>query len=90
MVDFHAGPTTTLLPNGQVLIAGGDTGDGDGPSSSAELFDPATGTLAGTGGLTTPGEGHVATLLADGTVMLAGGHGFVPVAGGALDNLANT
>jgi len=36
--------TATLMPNGKVLVAGGDSDNG--LTSSAELFDPATGTGA--------------------------------------------
>jgi hypothetical protein len=74
--------------NGKVLIAGGDIGDGDGASFSAELYDPATGTFTATGNLTTGREQNATTLLPDGTVLFAGGHGGVPVPGGGYDNLA--
>ncbi len=40
--------TATLLPNGQVLVAGG-LGNG-GALASAELFDPATGRWTATAG----------------------------------------
>jgi len=87
---FHSGPTATLLMNGKVLIAGGDVGDGDGPSVSAELYDPATGTFAATGNLTTGREQTATTLLPDGTVLFAGGHCLcVPVPGGGYDNLTS-
>jgi hypothetical protein len=86
---YHAGPTATLLKNGKVLVAGGDIGDGDGPSVKAELFDPETGSFAVTGDLTTGREGHTATLLPDGSVLITGGHGGVPVPGGGFDNLAS-
>ena len=88
MVNFHNFPTATLLRNGDVLIAGGDIGDGDGPTSSAELYHSDLGTFTATNGLTVPREGHTASLLSDGTVLIAGGHGGVQVVGG-LDNLAN-
>src|ERR1700676_2721392 len=40
--------TATLLPNGKVLVAGGNNG---GALTSAELYDPASGTWAATGNL---------------------------------------
>ena len=43
--------TATLLPNGKVLVAGGFNGSGN--LSSAELYDPASGTWSATGSLNT-------------------------------------
>jgi hypothetical protein len=85
----HSAPSATLLLNGKVLIAGGDIGDGDGASFIAELYDPATGKFSTTGNLVTGREQNVTTLLPDGTVLFAGGHGGVPVPGGGWDNLAS-
>ena len=64
------------LPDGQVLIAGGQ--DGSGPLQSAELFDPANDTftaLAASGSteLQTDREVAVAAPLPDGQVLIAGG-----------------
>ncbi len=42
--------TATLLPDGQVLVAGG-SGTGSIALSSAELYNPATGTWAVTGSM---------------------------------------
>src|SRR5262249_54172979 len=71
----HTGPTAVLLTDGNVLVAGGDFGDGDGPSPIAELFDPSTGTFTATGSMTYGREQNTATLLPDGSVLMAGGHG---------------
>lgn len=66
-----------LLPNGKVLIAGGWTLDvatsTTGPLSSAELYDPASGTFSATGSLARVRSNPTATLLPDGSVLIAGG-----------------
>ena len=65
------GHTATLLPNGQVLIAGG--WDQSGRTSTAELYDPQTGTFEYTGSMMVPRQGLTATLLKNGQVLIAGG-----------------
>jgi len=65
--------TATLLTNGKVLVAGGNTPTSDA-IAAAELYDPATGTFTATkGNLNSPRSGHTATLLNSGKVLLAGG-----------------
>src|ERR1022692_403560 len=54
--------TATLLPNGQVLVAGGIDASAT-PLASAELYNPATGIWTGTGSMAEAREGHTATLL---------------------------
>ena len=49
----------TLLPNGQVLVAGGGK---IGPLARAELYDPPTALWTATGSMTTPRVGHTARL----------------------------
>ena len=67
--------TATLLSDGKVLIAGGDTDVGN--PATAELFDPITGEFSLLGSLSADRSGHSATLLADGSVLIAGGEGTV-------------
>lgn len=63
--------SVTLLPDGRLLVAGGS--DGTSSVATAQLFDPTTGTWSPTGSMATPREDHSAVLLADGTVLIAGG-----------------
>jgi hypothetical protein len=63
--------TATLLPNGNVLVAGGS--GRSGAFTSAELYNPALGTWAATGSLLTARFRHTATLLPNGKVLVAGG-----------------
>jgi WD40 repeat protein len=68
--------TATLLPNGLVLVTGGYGCAAAGCYlASAELYNPATGTFALTGNMTTSRVAHTATLLPNGLVLVAGGIG---------------
>jgi hypothetical protein len=67
MNHTHNGHTATLLPNGQVLVAGGT------PGGLAELYDPTTRTWMDTGSLGTTRWYHTATLLPNGQVLVTGG-----------------
>ena len=66
---FHH--TATLLPDGRVLVAGGE--DGLDALASAELYDPATGTWSDAYSLNTARDSHTSTLLPNGMVLVAGG-----------------
>src|ERR1051326_6109214 len=72
MHDRRADHTSTLLPDGRVLIAGGMVGNG-GFLKSAELFDPAKGTFVATADMQSRRVGHTATLLPNGKALIAGG-----------------
>src|SRR5436190_3662937 len=66
--------TATHLADGRVLVAGG-TGD-SGPLSSAEIFDPANpdaGFRVVASAMSATRARHTATLLSNGTVLIAGG-----------------
>lgn len=70
--------TATTLPNGKVLVTGGDTSTAPpyfGVTSTAELYDPATGTWSSTASLNAVRVGHTATLLQNDKVLVVGGWG---------------
>ena len=65
-------PTATLLPNGFVLIAGGQNGAAE--PVQAELFDPKTETFTPLPSpMVSPRMAHSAESLPDGTVLISGG-----------------
>jgi len=71
--------TSTLLPNGKVLVIGGSNSATSGGTTaialaSAELYNPATGTWTATGSLATARYYHTATPLPNGKVLVAGGY----------------
>jgi hypothetical protein len=86
------GHTATLLPSGQVLVAGG-MGTGTSFLSSAELYDPVTGGWRATGPMTVGRRSHTATLLPSGKVLVAGGccdGGAVLISAEVYDPVAGT
>ena len=70
MATARGGHTATRLPNGKVLVVGGNSG----AAMTAELYDPGTGVWSPAG--TLPGSnrsGHQAVLLSSGKVLVSGG-----------------
>jgi hypothetical protein len=82
MAKARDGHTTTLLPSGRVLVAGG--GDwrycrthscAASSSSAAEIYDAAAGRFASSGAMEAGRFFHAATLLPGGRVLITGGWG---------------
>jgi len=76
----RARATATRLQDGEVLVAGGDkllqekgTPHKEQVLSSAEIFDPQTNTWHSAGNMSAPRAVHLAVLLPNGDVMVAGG-----------------
>jgi hypothetical protein len=67
------GHTATLLPDGKVLIVGGDDGTGPGRYATAEVYDPATEAFSPAGVMSVARTGHTATLLPSGKILIVGG-----------------
>ena len=61
--------TSTLLENGQVLLAGGGT-------AASELYDPTSKTFTRSGSMAVARWNQTATRLQNGKVLIAGGMGF--------------
>jgi hypothetical protein len=64
---------STSLKDGRVLVTGGLDDMSCAGFDRAELYDPETGTFRVVGRTSVPRELHTATLLRDGSVLLAGG-----------------
>jgi N-acetylneuraminic acid mutarotase len=65
--------TATLLANGSVLIAGGETSGVASLALNGLVYDPSTNTWTSTGNLQHPRDSHTATLLSNGRVLITGG-----------------
>ena len=78
MAETHYVGTATLLPDGTVLVAGGDTVDSGNATvlASAELYDSGRGSWTAAGGMIEARDSHTATPLPDGRVLVAGGGDF--------------
>jgi Galactose oxidase, central domain/Kelch motif len=73
MKTARSGHTATLLPNGNVLIAGGMNGNGN-YSDTVEIYSPATDTFRSAQSMSARRVGHTATPLPNGKVLIAGGY----------------
>jgi hypothetical protein len=77
----RAGLTATLLDDGRVLMAGGSDGSGQdatgfyqATTATAEVYDPSTKSFSRVGDMSSGREDHAAVRLADGRVLITGGH----------------
>ena len=64
--------TATPLPDGRVLVAGGQDQTG-GSLASAEIYDPASNSWSPAGSMATGRSYHTASTLPDGRVLVVGG-----------------
>ncbi|WP_437787254.1 kelch repeat-containing protein [Sorangium sp. So ce1097] len=66
--------TATLLQDGKVLLIGGiAAGSFSTNLATTTLYDPATNTWTAKASMSTPRQGHTATLLGNGMVLVTGG-----------------
>ncbi len=68
----RSGSAAALLPDGRVLLAGGQDSSNT-ILASADIWDPATNTWSATGSMLTARHSASATPLADGRILIAGG-----------------
>ena len=71
LVEARISHTATPLPDGRVLIVGGQ--NLGSILTSAEVWDPVTASFGPAGSLAEARWGHTATLLPDGRVLIVGG-----------------
>ena len=76
MATSRMDATAAALPDGRVLVAGGQVWGGVGtPLASAEIYDPESGEFSPTGSMAVTRFGAMSAPLPDGTVLVAGGYG---------------
>ena len=69
----RSGNTVTVLPNGNILITGGHTGNGV-PTNTAEIYISSKATYENLPNMNVKHSSHTATLLPDGRVFIFGGY----------------
>ena len=76
MAEQRQSFNVVTLPSGKVLVVSGNrrVGGGFTASTTAELYDPATGTFSLAGNLSMARDYATVTLLTDGKVLIAGGY----------------
>lgn len=75
MSEARMDPGVSLLSDGRVLVTGGSSPKGGFVAlASAEIYDPATSTWSPAPSMATARYGHAAVVLADGSVLVVGGH----------------
>jgi len=78
LLGIRSGFTATRLLDGRVLIAGGSIrSEGEEPrlATTAEIYDPKTGTFSATAAMIHPRTLHYAVALPSGLVLIGGGTG---------------
>jgi hypothetical protein len=80
LAQARTGETATLLGDGRVLVAGGESASrGTRRSlSSAEVYDARSGTWRSAGSMACPRSEQAATLLSDGSVLVVAGDAAFP------------
>ena len=66
----RAGASAALLPDGSILVTGGDPGTG--PVPTADIFN-TDGTISAAAPMTYPRRKHVSMVMADGRILVSGG-----------------
>src|ERR1041385_531204 len=69
LLSARGSHTATVLSNGKLLVAGGETNIGF-TSATAELYDPATGAWATIASMNADREHHTATMLPNGKILV--------------------
>jgi hypothetical protein len=75
MLTARGNHTATLMPDGTVLVVGGQTSSGGSYLSAVESYSPTAAAWTSLASLPSPLAYHTATLLPDGRLLVVGGYG---------------